>query len=132
MSCADDTLTPALIGWSLSNFTSESIAWISPCLISVLVLELWEGLERRCPRRCNTPWGPCTCQFEPPPALYFAPPSATTHIKPCLRLMSKSDADLASLRAELADDPERASELQVAGAHALWKARRALDKARAE
>jgi len=29
----------------------------------VLVMELWEGLERRCPRRCNVPFGPCSCRM---------------------------------------------------------------------
>ena len=29
----------------------------------VLVCELWEGLERRCPCRCPQPWGPCSCSL---------------------------------------------------------------------
>ena len=36
----------------------------------VCVLEIWEGLPRRCPRRCTDPWGPCTCQFAPNPPVY--------------------------------------------------------------
>ena len=38
----------------------------------VCVLEIWEGLPRRCPRRCTTPWGPCTCQFATRPPVYRA------------------------------------------------------------
>jgi len=97
----------------------------------VLVCELWEGLERRCPRRCNTPWGPCVCQFAPPPALYDLASidnSNFSSIKPCLRLMAKSDDDLRKLRAELEADPARAGELQQVCTHALWKAKSALDK----
>jgi hypothetical protein len=37
---------------------------------SVCVLEIWEGLPRRCPRRCTDPWGPCTCQFASKPPVY--------------------------------------------------------------
>ena len=29
----------------------------------VLVCELWEGLERRCPCRCPQPWGACSCSL---------------------------------------------------------------------
>jgi len=29
----------------------------------VLVCELWEGLERRCPCRCDIPYGPCSCRL---------------------------------------------------------------------
>jgi len=36
----------------------------------VLVTELWEGLERRCARRCNVPYGPCTCGLDAS-ALYY-------------------------------------------------------------
>lgn len=36
----------------------------------VLVAELWEGLERRCARRCNVPWGPCTCALSPSELYY--------------------------------------------------------------
>ena len=38
----------------------------------VCVLEIWEGLPRRCPRRCTDPWGPCTCQFAVTPPVYRA------------------------------------------------------------
>ncbi|KAL1504860.1 hypothetical protein AB1Y20_008630 [Prymnesium parvum] len=31
---------------------------------SVFVSEIWDGVERRCPCRCNDPWGPCLCRFE--------------------------------------------------------------------
>lgn len=30
---------------------------------NVLVCELWEGYERRCPQRCSVPTGPCPCEF---------------------------------------------------------------------
>lgn len=30
---------------------------------NVFVCELWEGLERRCPRRCDVPFGPCACRL---------------------------------------------------------------------
>ena len=30
----------------------------------VFVCELWEGVSRRCKRRCNDPWGPCYCVFD--------------------------------------------------------------------
>jgi len=36
----------------------------------VCVLEIWEGLPRRCPRRCTDPWGACTCQFARKPPCY--------------------------------------------------------------
>ena len=36
----------------------------------VCVLEIWEGLPRRCARRCTDPWGPCTCQFAAKPPVY--------------------------------------------------------------
>jgi hypothetical protein len=34
---------------------------------NILVSEIWEGLPRRCPQRCDQPWLPCTCRME---ALY--------------------------------------------------------------
>jgi len=36
---------------------------------NVFIAELWEGLERRCPRRCTEPWGACYCAFRHP-AIY--------------------------------------------------------------
>lgn len=51
-------------------FVSHKYHSVSPVTSGtrqVLVMELWEGLERRCPRRCNSPWGPCSCRIE---ALY--------------------------------------------------------------
>jgi len=91
----------------------------------VLVAEIWEGLPRRCSRRCNTPWGPCECKFAPPAPRYYL--SASTDLRPCLSLMSKSEAELEQLCAELATDPTAAETWQAAGAHAQWKRRQALD-----
>jgi len=31
---------------------------------TVLVLELWAGEDRPCPRRCNVACGPCTCEYD--------------------------------------------------------------------
>lgn len=31
---------------------------------NVFVCEVWEGLERKCPRRCTEPWGACYCQWK--------------------------------------------------------------------
>ena len=30
----------------------------------VMVCELWEGLPRTCPCRCDIPWGPCYCRLD--------------------------------------------------------------------
>ena len=70
----------------------------------VLVCEIWEGLPRRCVRRCRTPWGACECAFAPAPALYVTPRKAqVTPIKPSLRLMTKSDDELFTLEDVLTD-----------------------------
>jgi hypothetical protein len=29
------------------------------------VAEIWEGLPRRCPQRCDNPWLPCYCNYKP-------------------------------------------------------------------
>lgn len=111
----------------------------------VLVCEIWEGLPRRCARRCRTPWGPCECAFAPEPALYVTPRKEDlTPLKPCLRLMAKSDEELATMLDALPADGEHGAggdaavgsggakaavdERTTVGAHALWKRRQALDK----
>jgi len=43
---------------------------------NVLVIEVWEGLPRRCPRRCTDPFGPCDCQYRKPPAAVYRRTSA--------------------------------------------------------
>ena len=88
----------------------------------VLVSEIWEGLERRCVRRCNVPWGPCECQFQPPPKKYVNA-DQLTKVKPTLRLMAKTDGELGNL-ATNADAEER----QLVRSHMLWKRLQALDK----
>ena len=40
------------------------VAPVTAGLRKVLVMELWEGEERNCPARCNTPWGGCTCAYD--------------------------------------------------------------------
>ena len=37
---------------------------------NVFIAEIWEGLARRCPRRCTEPWGACYCAFRPPELVY--------------------------------------------------------------
>jgi hypothetical protein len=67
---------------------------------SVCVLEIWEGLPRRCPRRCTDPWGPCTCQFAPKPPCYrirdgpehFAPAAVLRYLKEEMEQAPKSDS----------------------------------------
>ena len=67
---------------------------------SVCVLEIWEGLPRRCPRRCTDPWGPCTCQFAPKPPCYrirdgpehFAPAAVLRYLKEEMELAPKSES----------------------------------------
>ena len=47
-------------------FQSHKFHCVSPVTSGrrqVFVCELWEGLERRCPGRCQTPWGPCYCKL---------------------------------------------------------------------
>ena len=41
----------------------------------IVVCELWEGLPRRCPQRCDQPWYPCHCKYRPL-ALYSSPRSS--------------------------------------------------------
>jgi len=31
----------------------------------IIVAEIWEGLPRRCPQRCDNPWLPCYCNYKP-------------------------------------------------------------------
>lgn len=68
---ADGTLLPhSFERGDLLIFLSHKFHSVSPVTQGtrqVLVMELWEGVERRCPSRCNLPWGPCTCRIE---ALY--------------------------------------------------------------
>lgn len=48
-------------------FVSHKFHCVSPVTNGtrqVFVCELWEGLERRCPRRCNMPFGPCSCRLD--------------------------------------------------------------------
>ena len=64
---------------------------------SVLVLELWEGLPRRCPRRCTDPWGPCACQFASKPRVYQSDlyrRTVSEHFVPAamLRLLKQSNS----------------------------------------
>ena len=96
----------------------------------VLVCELWEGLPRRCVRRCRVPWGPCECAFAPEPPRYISrhAEGTATALKPTLKLMARSSDELAALMDELQDDPSRADERQMVGAHAQWLRRQALDK----
>lgn len=94
---------------------------------TVLVAEIWEGLPRRCPRRCNTPWGPCDCQFAPPAPSYLTS-NGLTKLQPCLRLMSRTDEELRRMM----ETQEVAAERQTIGAHALWKRRQALNTQRAQ
>ena len=90
----------------------------------VLVSEIWEGLPRRCARRCDTPWGPCVCNFAPPPAIY-ALPAKTTKIKPCLRLMAQSDAELQEMCVKLEQEGSEEQRCTV-GSHCMWKRSQAL------
>ena len=95
----------------------------------VLVAEIWEGLPRRCVRRCNSPWGACACSFAhaDSPPLYLT--KAHSKVKPCLKLMTKSDDELRALSQELASDPvANADEWRMVGSHGLWKKRQELDK----
>ena len=32
---------------------------------NILVCEIWEGVARRCPQRCDHPWMPCYCSYRP-------------------------------------------------------------------
>ena len=48
----------------------HSVTPVTRGMRRVCVLEIWEGLPRRCPRRCTDPWGPCTCQFASKPPVY--------------------------------------------------------------
>ena len=32
---------------------------------NIIVAEIWEGLPRRCPQRCDKPWMPCYCSYTP-------------------------------------------------------------------
>ena len=32
---------------------------------NIMVCEIWEGVERRCPQRCDQPWMPCHCSYRP-------------------------------------------------------------------
>lgn len=101
----------------------------------VLVCELWEGLPRRCAKRCNEPWGACICEFRPPPVLYQ--PAATINgaqdaylkLKPCLKYFSTSDADSNTLFANLGADPAASSDFAQLGAHRQWVRRKEADKA---
>jgi hypothetical protein len=50
-------------------FQSHKYHCVSPVTSgrrNVFIAELWEGLPRRCPRRCTDPWGACYCAFRPP------------------------------------------------------------------
>ena len=42
----------------------------------IVVCELWEGLPRRCPQRCDQPWYPCHCKYRPL-ALYSKPEASS-------------------------------------------------------
>lgn len=65
---ADGTLQPHVFErGDLLVFLSHKYHCVSPVISGrrqVLVCELWEGLERRCPCRCNVPWGPCNCRLK--------------------------------------------------------------------
>lgn len=43
----------------------HSVSPVTQGTRQVLVCELWEGIERRCPTRCNIPFGPCSCRLKP-------------------------------------------------------------------
>ena len=48
-------------------FLSHKYHCVSPVTAGrrqVLVCELWSGVQRRCARRCNDPWGPCACRYQ--------------------------------------------------------------------
>ena len=102
----------------------------------VLVCELWEGLPRRCVKRCNEPWGACVCEFGPAPTLYQ--PAAQqakqqfSKLRPCLRLFSKSTEELDALSASLAVEPSDASEYEQLGAHRQFVARKEIDRQRTQ
>ena len=116
-----------------SVHTPRSVQPVTSGHRRVLVSEIWEGLPRRCVRRCNTPWGVCECEFAPPPPTYASDARlGMTKLKPCLRLMSKSDDELAELSSELAQrsDAAAAAERCEIGSHCLWRRRQAIDKAR--
>mmetsp|Transcript_8087 Transcript_8087/g.21152 ORF Transcript_8087/g.21152 Transcript_8087/m.21152 type:complete len:297 (-) Transcript_8087:444-1334(-) len=122
---ADGLLQPQTFeAGDLLIFNSHQYHCVQPVtsgLRRVLVSEIWEGLERRCVRRCNVPWGPCECQFQPPPKKYVNA-DQLTKVKPTLRLMSKTDGELIDLAAK------NAEEGQLVGSHSLWKRLQALDK----
>ena len=63
----DDSLTHHTFErGDLLAFLSHKYHCVSPVTNGtrqVLVCELWEGLERRCPGRCNLPFGPCSCRL---------------------------------------------------------------------
>jgi hypothetical protein len=101
----------------------------------VLVVELWEGLPRRCPRRCVTPWGPCVCTFREEPPLYLPGGAHTPKaagfapLKPSLKLMRKSAEELREMSDALADEqPAQAAAWQEVGAHAQWMMRKQLER----
>jgi len=37
---------------------------------NIMVVELWEGVNRRCPQRCDQPWLPCYCTYRDEFQLY--------------------------------------------------------------
>ena len=63
--------THAFEAGDLLLFQSHKHHHVTPIRVgrrNVLVVEVWEGLPRRCPRRCTDPWGPCECRYRQPPA----------------------------------------------------------------
>ena len=101
---------------------------------NVLVCEIWEGLSRPCPRRCNTPWGPCECQFAAPPPTYIVEGKESfSELKPTLKLMAKSAEELTEMmeRGRAAADPAAEVPIAMIGTHRLWMRRQKLDKERA-
>jgi len=66
----------------------HSVTPVTRGIRRVCVVEIWEGLPRRCPRRCSDPWGPCTCQFVAKPPVY-RPRGGSEHFVPAsmLRLL---------------------------------------------
>jgi len=86
-------------------FASHKYHCVSPVsrgLRRVLVAEIWEGVERRCPGRCHVPWGPCNCLLEPenlhvlrrdgPVQLTATPTFAYTPLAPGRRSLLALDA----------------------------------------
>lgn len=124
-------------------FQSHKYHCVSPVTAgrrSVLVCEVWEGLPRRCAKRCNEPWGACVCEFaNPPPVLYqlaargTLPSAGFSKLKPCLRHFSKTLPELDELAHDLAAaGDEAASEYEQLGAHRQWLQRKELDRQREE